>query len=359
MRTPALAFILALSAAPAVAGPFDGWFRPPGSVGGAGDVVPVQSEGTVADMVARVQRLEGQNRLLTGQVQELQNALRRSQDDFRKYRDDTEYRLQTLENGGKAPPMPKRSEAPAMPPAGSGSLAAAAPVAPSGPGAPPANLGTLPGQGGGGPAEQDTMLDNGGGDDGFDQAGDPNAPMQLPRYQEPPGTQAAPPAGGQGQRQMTGLAPPGLPGIAVDPNAPPPAAAPQQASLPQTPEDEYTADYRLIEGKSYEAAEIAFKRFLQEHPGDKRAPDATHFVGESLFQRQQYRDAAEQFLAVTQKYPQSRRAPSSMLRLGMSLAALGEKEAACATFQEVGRKYPSAGAGVKSGIDRETKKNGC
>jgi TolA-binding protein len=48
-----------------------------------------------------------------------------------------------------------------------------------------------------------------------------------------------------------------------------------------------------------------------------------------------------------------------MLRLGMSLAALGEKDAACATFQEIGRKYPTAGTAVKSGVDRETKKNSC
>ena len=98
---------------------------------------------------------------------------------------------------------------------------------------------------------------------------------------------------------------------------------------------------------------------MQSYPGDKRVPDATHWVGESLFQRQQYRDAAEQFLHGDAEIRQSRRAPSSMLRLGMSLAALGEKEAACATFQEVDRKYPSAGPAVKSGVDRETKKNGC
>jgi len=29
------------------------------------------------------------------------------------------------------------------------------------------------------------------------------------------------------------------------------------------------------------------------------------------------------------------------------------------TFQEIGRKYPTAPASVKSGIDRETKRNGC
>jgi tol-pal system protein YbgF len=343
LRSAALALTLALSTAPALAGPFDGWLSSPGS-----DATQAQGQGTVADVMARVQRLEGQNRQLTGQVQELQNALRRTLDDFNRYREDTEYRLQTLE-GGK-PSAPKRSQAPA-PPSGNSVAAASPPGTSQGLGAPPSNLGTLP------PNGQDTMMDGGGTgepmlDDG--SSGNPDEPMQLPRYQEPPGAS-------QPSRQTTGLAPPGLPGVAVDQGAGarPAPGMQQQAALPQTPEDEYTADYRLIEGRSYEAAEIAFRKFVQSYPDDKRVPDATHWIGESLFQRQQYRDAAEQFLLVTQKYGSHRRAPSSMLRLGMSLAALGEKEAACATFQEIGRKYPTASASVKSGIDRETKRNGC
>src|SRR5262249_13763186 len=163
-----------------------------------------------ADLVARIQRLEGQNRTLTGQVQELQNAVRRMAEDFQKYRDDTEYRLQTLEGGGKAPPAPRRSQAPAAPMAAPAGMAAApAPNSGAGRGAPPAPLGTLPSSPG-----QDAMMDGGGdpsmaGGDGADAAPGPDGPLQLPSYQPPP--EAAPPG-----RQMSGLAPPGLPGVAVD-----------------------------------------------------------------------------------------------------------------------------------------------
>jgi tol-pal system protein YbgF len=342
VRSAALAFFLAALATPTLAGPFDGWLRPPGDVGG---VTQAQSDSTVADLVARVQRLEGQNRQLTGQVQELQNTLRRALDDFNKYREDTEFRLQSLEGGGKGPPPPrKQSEAqpPRQPQIASGGA--------GGNGAPPTRLGTLPSDAGGG-----DMMDGGGmADDGGPVLDDPNAPMQLPQYGGQPSADAPPT-----QRPPSSLTPPGLPGVAVDTSQPPQGASPQMASLPQTPEDEYTADYRLIEGKSYEAAELAFRKFVKANPSDKRVPDSIHWIGESLFQRQQYRDAAEQFLVVTTKYGSSRRAPSSMLRLGMSLAALGEKDAACATFQEIGRKYPTAGTAVKSGVDRETKKNSC
>ena len=34
-------------------------------------------------------------------------------------------------------------------------------------------------------------------------------------------------------------------------------------------------------------------------------------------------------------------------------------EAACAAFGEVTRKYPRASNGVKQGVDREQKRNGC
>jgi tol-pal system protein YbgF len=353
LRFAILAFILATSAVPAHAGPFDAIFRPPRPVGSSPDtVLPAQDDGgTLASLVARIQRLEGQNRQLTGQVQELQNTLRRTLDTFQRYRDDTEYRLQTIEGGGKPPTQPKRSAAPAEPGPDRTNLASKPPSAP-----PPATLGTLPSNSG-----ADEMMDGGGGNpdaaaaaDGTqDFAPDPNSPLQLPDGAAP---QQPPPA----RRQTSALTPPGLPGIAVRPAEPAPQEDNAQvAALPDTPEGEYTADYRLIEGRNYEAAEIAFRKFLKDHPTDKRAPDAVHWIGESLFQRQQYRDAAEQFLQVTTKYGSSRRAPSSMLRLGMSLAALGEKEAACATFQEVGHKYPSASGSVKSGIERETQKNGC
>jgi tol-pal system protein YbgF len=339
LRSALLALSLACASTPALAGPLDGWFGSSRQDG----VTLAQGQGTVADLVARVQRLEGQNRQLTGQVQEMQNMLRRTLDDFQRYREDTEYRLQTLE-GGKPPAPQKRSQADQ-----GARQASAAPQDAGGPGAPPTTLGTVPGA----PAEQEIVGDGGEVvgtgtvDAGGQYALDQGDAMQLPRYEEPPSATQPPPSG---------LTPPGLPGIAAGQGT---QAQPQMAALPATPEEEYTTNYRLIEGKQYEAAELAFRKFVKDHPNDKRVPDSIHFVGESLYQRQQYRDAAEQFLTVTTKYGNYRRAPSSMLRLGMSLAALGEKEAACATFQEIAKKYPSASAAVKSGAERETQKNGC
>ena len=97
----------------------------------------------------------------------------------------------------------------------------------------------------------------------------------------------------------------------------------------------------------------------KKHPGDKLSPEATYWLGESLFQRQRYRDAAEAFLNVSTKYETSSKAPDALFRLGQSLAALGEKEAACASLGEVARKFPRASANLKQSVEREQKRVRC
>lgn len=137
---------------------------------------------------------------------------------------------------------------------------------------------------------------------------------------------------------------------------------PQQvatAAPTQSPRDEYDLGYGYIQRKDYALAESALRGFVKKYPNDRLAADAQYWLGESLFQRQRYRDAAESFLTVTTKFDTATRAPDALLRLGQSLAALKEKEAACAAFGEVTRKYPRASSGVKQGVDREQKRNGC
>jgi tol-pal system protein YbgF len=147
--------------------------------------------------------------------------------------------------------------------------------------------------------------------------------------------------------------------------APPAQAMPSAGStvataVPgQTPRDEFDLGYGYIQRKDYALAEDALRGFVKKYPNDRLVADAQYWLGESLFQRQRYRDAAESFLTVTTKYDTATRAPDALLRLGQSLAALKEKEAACAAFGEVTRKYPRASSGVKQGVDREQKKNGC
>jgi tol-pal system protein YbgF len=142
--------------------------------------------------------------------------------------------------------------------------------------------------------------------------------------------------------------PPAVPGAQVATTAP-----------AQTPRDEYDLGYGYIQRKDYALAEESLRGFVKKYPNDRLVADAQYWLGESLFQRQRYRDAAESFLTVTTKYDTATRAPDALLRLGQSLAALKEKEAACAAFGEVSRKYPRASVGVKQGVDREQKRNGC
>jgi len=346
MRRPAFAALfmaLTLGAAHA-ASPDDG-LVPPGLVGPDQPYQPpsyqvsplarsnsgdsgylVAQDNTMGDLLVRIQRLEGDNRRLSGTIEDLQGQIRKLQDDMKRQQDDTEYRLQALEGGGKG-------GAPAPKPAPS------QPQKKSGLGAPPKPLGSLPSQG---------------------QAGDQNeAAMQGQTGED---QSAAAPAPAPRARTNSSTIAPGLPGVAVDTTAPLASNDPSAGTAPTapgTPEEEYTADYRLIEAQKYDAAEAAFRSFVTAHPKDKHVPDAIHWIGESLFQRKQYTDAAEQFAKVTKTYAKSARAPSSMLRLGMALAALGEKEAACATFQAVPSKYPKASPTILSGADREAKKNSC
>jgi tol-pal system protein YbgF len=104
---------------------------------------------------------------------------------------------------------------------------------------------------------------------------------------------------------------------------------------------------------------MGFRQFLQSHPRDKLAPDATFWLGESYLQRQRHREAAEQFLKVSTEYTASNKAPDAMLRLGIALNALGAKDQACATFAQLERKFPQAGPSVRQGVEREQKRARC
>lgn len=114
-----------------------------------------------------------------------------------------------------------------------------------------------------------------------------------------------------------------------------------------------------LKGGRYEAAEEMLTAFLTKNPKSKLAPAAIYNIGESYYQRGRRREAAEKYLEVTSKYGQSSQAPDALLRLGQSLAALGAKEQACASFNEIGVKYPAAITRLREVVERESKKLQC
>jgi tol-pal system protein YbgF len=126
-----------------------------------------------------------------------------------------------------------------------------------------------------------------------------------------------------------------------------------------SPKDHYDLAYGYVLRKDYALAEEAFQEFLKRFAGDRRAPDAQFWLGESLFQRQRYDAAASAFLDLSTKHASHSKAPDALLRLAQSLAAMRQKEMACATLAEVNRKYPRASPGVKQGVEREQKRVQC
>ena len=92
------------------------YFTPEFAPEEAAPVVPDGSPATsaLADLTARVDALERQQRTLTGQVEESQFKLRQFEETLAKFRGDTEFRLSAIE-GPKQPAAPAAEAQPAAP----------------------------------------------------------------------------------------------------------------------------------------------------------------------------------------------------------------------------------------------------
>ena len=333
----------------------------------AGLVTPARAQMSESELVMRLNRLEGQVRELTGQIEQLQYrnqqleqqlargapagppprgavAAPQPQPQFAQppaYQQQPGYQQQPLppQQGAYPPPPPQPAgrrgdafdpgqhpNAPGAPRSLGGGPTAAAPAENQASDEPPPYVGAPGGRQAGAPLELGVMAEEAN-----------NGPPQRREVRQIPGALPPPPpynTSGTGQQQM--------------------AMAPSN-----TPKGEYDLAYGYVLHKDYGLATQAFRDFVRKYPEDKLIPDAQYWMGESLYQQQHYRDAAESFLAVSTKYEHSGKAPDSLLRLGQSLAALKKKEAACATLAEVGRKYPKASASVKRSVAAEQKRVHC
>jgi tol-pal system protein YbgF len=282
-----------------------------------------------SEFIVRLNRMEGQVRTLSGQVEQLQFENRQLKENLRKFQEDVEFRFQ--ERGGS------RSAAPAA--------------------EPPSGTGATPGSGGGRPGRRSDAFDPSA------QPGAPGAPRQL----------SAGTGGSTGSGARDGIAslieedgprrnaPLDLSAAARsgNPDARPNAGQNVAATGSTDARQDYDAAYAYILNKQYDQAEAGLRRFVQSHPRDRLVPDAIFWLGESYLQRNRPREAAEQFLKVSTEHTRTAKAPDAFLKLGISLSALGAKDQACATFAELERKYPNAGPSVKQGVEREQKRARC
>jgi TolA-binding protein len=274
-------------------------------------------------------RLEGQNRQLSGQVEQLQFDNRQLREQLRKFQEDVEFRLS--ERAGARPAAPV-----AIPPAGSaqtrprrrrGPFGAATPSilrpSPAAPGA-PRTLG---------------------------QAG------ATPSAHHPVGCQSSP-----GRRD-------GIASIIEGRGAPvcgparhlPSGACPfaQRRRDQRRPEGGLRRGLRLRAAAPVRPGRDGVRRYIQSHPRDRFVSDATYWLGESYLQRSRFREAARAVSQGLDRLHALRQGAGRALQ-ARSLAGGARREGpGCATFAELERKYPTASTSVKQGVEREQKKARC
>ena len=308
---------------------------------GAMPLVSTATAQDAAEFMLRLDRLEAENRRLTGQVDELRFQQKRLEDQLKRFQTDADTRFRDLEGnrgGQRTAPNPGMPvQAPTTPQKRSDAFDPAA-SGPS-PGA-PRQLGNA-GQGSAG---------QGIGNQGIGGvATPPGARLSggtLPAGSLPPGGQLV-------QDGELG-APLDVTGQRRGPTAPPAVDMPRGDA-----KSDFDLAKSLIDRGDFEQAEGSFRTYLRTYPRDRRIPEATFWLGESYLRRTRYREAAEHFLTVTSKHSGSTRAPEAMLKLGISLRGLGALQEACGTFSQVTKKYPNASTAIRQAVEREKGRAQC
>ncbi|WP_051213608.1 tol-pal system protein YbgF [Maritalea myrionectae] len=262
--------------------------------------VKVAQSRQVAEVNVRIDAIEERMRTLTGQVEGLQFQLTQMQTLLERMQEDYEFRFQELEGGalGKTSAAPQSDR-----------------ETPSG-GVPQSQSeGTL--------ADQDVPL----------TLGTPEGTL---------GTLSDDALAGIGAGQPMDLE--------FDPGA---ALSDADAKA------QYDAGYEALLRGDYVFAEDQFRQFIGLFPNNRLAPDAYHWLGDSLLNRGEYEEAAEVLLRGFEAHPNAARSPDMVMKLGISLNSAGERETACRTFVEVLRRYPDQPKAFKQRVSEEQRKAQC
>jgi len=279
------------------------------------------------DPTLRVQQLEEEIRALNGRIEEMTFQLLQMQEAIRKQQEDNEFRFQDLE---------KKSGSLTRPANGDGQQDSVAEIITETPDvgvtADASGLGQSPGTA---PGEQ-TL-----GSIALDENG---MPVTATLNQDALNNSST-----------------ALPGVDTGVTAPSatPQSAPQQTASLNSESDVYQIAYAHVLSGDYSLAESEFRDFIAAYPSSARIADANFWLGEALYSQGNYNEAAKTFLNAHQTYNTSPKAPEMLLKLGMSLAALDNNETACATLREVSKRYPKASRAVVSKVASEQKRLGC
>lgn len=259
--------------------------------------------------------LEEQVRQLNGKIEELSYQLLELQEQMRRMQEDNEFRFQQLEGTAPAGGAPMDSGKAEMPPPQT-DTATAAPATTGVPGAQTTGQVTARGAG----------------------------PRNLGTLKIDPSGQVIDGTVDFSESQINSA----IDGQAV-------------ASLPADtdPEQLYREGYQHVLNGDYQMAEGIFRSFIEGFPNDALTPDARFWLAESVRGQGRLEEAAEIFIGVRQDYPQSQKAPETLLKIGQIMYDLGDRDVACVTFQDAENSYPNMSDSVRARIREERAKAQC
>jgi tol-pal system protein YbgF len=118
------------------------------------------------------------------------------------------------------------------------------------------------------------------------------------------------------------------------------------ADAADDPDAEFAAARKLMLNGDYDAAYVAFDRFVSRYGDTPQGPEGRYWLGKTLSVRGDHGGAAGAYIGAIRGWPKTAWAPDAVLELSRSLIALKKPADACQTLDELARRYPKAPAGV-------------
>jgi tol-pal system protein YbgF len=136
-------------------------------------------------------------------------------------------------------------------------------------------------------------------------------------------------------------------------------AANAAAASARTPQEQYDAAFAQLRNNDNDGAAKSFQAFLDQHPKDPLAGNATFWLGQIAYSQGKFEQAAPIFFEAYSKYPKSAKAGESLLKVGLAMSNLGKKKEACAALARFGSEFPDASDSLKRQSGAEKQKLGC
>jgi tol-pal system protein YbgF len=122
------------------------------------------------------------------------------------------------------------------------------------------------------------------------------------------------------------------------------AAAPQKPADPQAEMRDYEAALSLFRASKYKEAQAAFEGFIAMYPKSSLLPNATYWLGSSLYQQRQFEKAAEIYGKLAAGWPNDPKAPDALLARANAQVEAKDVKGAIQTLETLVQKYPTSPA---------------